>query len=106
MLDVELALSTYGIVVIETTRPHAAQIGELARSRLFPNGPTFTIDGDDEYPDTLHLLAIDVPPDLGWVHYLVYTKVFPYRLERAKDLVREAVPNWQGRGNHVYEVPT
>lgn len=105
MLDVELALSTYGIVVIETTRPHASQIGELARSRLFPDGPTVTIDGDNEYTDTLNLLATDVPPDLGWSHYLVYSKVFPYSLKRAKDLVRAAVSSWPGRHNYVYEVP-
>src|SRR5690348_4289704 len=105
MLDVELALSTYGIVVIETTRPHATQIGELAQSRFFPDGPTFAIDGDDEYADTLNLLATEVPPDLGWSHYLVYSKVFPYSLERAKDLVRAAVSSWPGRHNYVYEVP-
>lgn len=34
LLDIELALSTYGIVVIETTRPHAIQISELARDAL------------------------------------------------------------------------
>ncbi|MFA6231210.1 MAG: hypothetical protein WC617_13715 [Rhodanobacter sp.] len=106
MLDVELALSTYGIVVIETTRPHAAQIGELARARLFPDGPTFAIDGYDEYPDTLNLLAVNVPPDRGWVHYLIYSKVFPYHLERAQDLVRAAVSNWPGRDNYVYPVPS
>jgi hypothetical protein len=107
LLDVELALSTYGIVVIETTRPHAIQVSELARSRLFPDGPTFTVDDDDddEYPDTLNLLATEVPPDLGWSHYLVYSKVFPYSLERAKDLVRAAVSSWPGRQNYVYEVP-
>lgn len=106
LLDVELALSTYGIVVIETTRPHATQICELTRSRLFPDGPTFTADGgDDEYPDTLNLLATEVPSDLGWSHYLVYSRVFPYSLERAKDLVRAAVPSWPGRYNYVYEVP-
>ena len=105
LLDVELALSTYGIVVIETTRPHAIKICELARSRLFPDGPTFTVDGDDEYPYTLNLLATEVPPDLGWSHYLVYSKVFPYSLECAKDLVRAAVSSWPGRQNHVYEMP-
>ena len=105
LLDVELALSTYGIVVIETTRPHAIQICELARSRLFPDGPTFTADDDDECPDTLTLLATEVPPDLGWSHYLIYSKVFPYDLERAKDLVHAAVSSWPGRQNHVYEVP-
>lgn len=105
LLDVELALSTYGIVVIETTRPHAMQICELARLRLFPDGPTFTVGDGDEYPDTLNLLATEVPPDLGWSHYLVYSKVFPYSLERAKDLVRAAVSSWPGRQNYVYEVP-
>jgi len=105
MLDVELALSTYGIVVIETTRPYATEINELVQSRLFPDGPTVTMDGDDEYPDTLNLLATDVPPDLGWSHYLVYSKVFPYSLERAQDLVRAAVSSWPGRENYVYEVP-
>lgn len=105
MLDVEQALSTHGIVVIETTRRHAMQICELARSRLFPDGPTFTVDDDDEYPDTLNLLATEVPPDLGWSHYLVYSKVFPYSLERAKDLVRAAVSSWPGKHNYVYEVP-
>lgn len=41
MLDVELVLSMYGIVVIETTRPHAVRICELARARLFPTGRPF-----------------------------------------------------------------
>ena len=42
------------------------------------------------------------PHDL---RYLVYSKVFPYSLDRAKDLVRAAVSSWPGRHNYVHEVP-
>ena len=103
--DVERALLTHGLVVLETTRPHAAMIAAQAQARLFPNWPTSTIDDEEEYPDSLNLLAIDVPPDRGWVHYLVYSKVFPHDLERAKELVRQTVSSWPGRDNYAYRVP-
>lgn len=101
--DVEVALLTEGIVVLETTRVEARNIARQVRKRLFPDGYHEGSE-DDEKPRVLVHLSAEVHftagghPELTWTDYLVYTKSFKQGLDRAEHFVRQAVVAWLADG--------
>ena len=116
VLDVEIALLTDGIVVLETTRIGARHIEQQVRDRLFADGDFSSHEEDEEDEDSgvlVHLstdvhVVHDGCPQLAWTDYLVYTKVFKQKLDRAKHFVRRAVAAWAAsggtQGRFVYRI--
>lgn len=83
-------LRDYGIIVIETTRPHAKNI---TNEVIFQLG----IDEDAEDGPKLIRLAAEVK-GRGWSDFLMHTSVYEYVPDKTQEIVVEAVLNWVAAG--------
>ena len=84
-------LRDYGIIVIETTRPHAKNITNEAIYQL-------GIDEDAEGGPKLIHLAAQVK-DRGWSDFLMYTSVYDYVPDETQEIIVQAVLNWVAAGS-------
>ncbi|GAA5785631.1 hypothetical protein GCM10007860_13900 [Chitiniphilus shinanonensis] len=85
MSDIDLAageLRHYGLIVVETTRPHARQLFKEFRARL-------DIDEDQEDGPVLLHASVSVD-DQGWSDFYVYSPTLEYRIPEIHEAVRAA----------------